>query len=103
MKRLAHVVLLALPLSSLACPGPQKPPPLPPVAPEATAPAAPETPVVVRASKSGLGFRITEVDGTTSAPASRLAKGVALSAADEKRLLDRLAPLEEPPAWSGRS
>ena len=97
MKRLAHLVVAALPLSSLACPGPQKPP-VPPAVVEGHAPPVAEEPVVVRPSKSGLGFRITEVDGTTSAPKSRLVKGIALSPADEKQLLDRLPPLDAEPA-----
>jgi hypothetical protein len=96
MKRLTPFVALALPLLSIACPGPAKAPePPPPVA--VAPPPLPEEPVIVRPSKSGLGFRVTEVDGTTGPARSRLAKGVPLSPEDEARLIARLPAMDADP------
>ncbi|MCC6644409.1 MAG: hypothetical protein IT374_02415 [Polyangiaceae bacterium] len=95
MNRLARLALLALPLVLFACPHAARPPEPPPTEPPPA--PVPEEPIVVRPSRSGLGFRVTEVDGTVGAPRSRLAKGAPLPADDERRLLERLPPLAKLP------
>jgi uncharacterized protein YfaS (alpha-2-macroglobulin family) len=77
---------------ALGCPGSQPPA----TAPQNTAGSAPQPsePVVVRLSKTGLGFRLSDADAEESGPPVKVAATAPLGAEGTKRLLDRLPPLK---------
>src|ERR1700722_20806811 len=86
---LTPLVLLASAFA-LGCPGSQ-PPLRTPASPAAVAPSTTE-PVVVRMSKTGLGFRLSDADGADATEHAKPAVATPMTAADTKRILDRLPP-----------
>lgn len=88
MKRSALALALMTAFLALGCPG------KPPQAPAPSKPAGDNGPLVVRLSKSGLGFRISNADEEAdSAEERKLAPATPLGKEDAKRLVARLPDL----------
>ncbi len=94
MSRSVWLLGVFIALLALGCPG-QKPPVTPPGPEVAKAPE--EEKIVWRLSKSGLGFRLSQVDADTPDKAARVAATTPLDEKDTAKLLARLAPIKTEP------
>ena len=87
MNRASWVLALLFLLLAVGCPAQQRVP----VAAPSSSPGDPGG--AWRVSKSGLGFRLSEVDDASAAPPATPAKTAPLTPADTKKLIARLPPL----------
>lgn len=95
MKRIAFA-LACLSVLAVGCPGQR--PPLEPGLAAAPSPVEPKEPIVVRLSKTGVGFRVRNADEEADAPSRRRPAPTApLAAADAQRIAARLPAIKVDP------